>query len=183
MIAAGALAAVTGLGACGANAAPQDFSVPDAAADLAPEKLVLTVNGDARPLDAYYSLFVEPFSETGPTEVTLVVTLIDPAFTCAGAPSGLDAVSFGFAAIEAGVDTTGVFSRAGPTLGATTGGSGSCQLAAADARYLGEDGGAVEVSPGGRVAGEVHYQLAPQIRVDGPFSAPHCPALDFVASP
>jgi len=164
-------------------------SAPDgAAADLGardqaiPTGLTLTVGAGARPMAAYYSIYVAPLSESGTQQVELLVTAIDPAYACGAPPAGLDAVTFSFLARLPGVDSDGVFARSGPTLAGTSGAAGTAQLTAVDDRFEGADGGAIFVGAGGSVSGEVHYQLAPGVRLDGAFTAPHCPALDFAAA-
>jgi hypothetical protein len=151
---------------CGSSAAPA---------------VTLSDGQRTRPLAAYYSIFVEPL-DMGTTEIELVVTLIDPAFTCGGAPApGLDALSFGFDARVPGATDVGVFARSGPLLGATTGGAGQARLTAVDDRYQGFDGGAVDVAPGGAISGRVSYRIG-ELDFEGVFTARHCAALDFVAT-
>jgi len=163
------------------SGAPDDLAAPDAPVSNA---LTLTVGGASRPLAAYYSIYFAPLPENGePTTVELLITLIDPAYTCGGKPAAsLDAVTFSFLARRPGVDSNGVFARSGPALGASTDASGWAQLTAVDDRFESADGGAIFVGDGGSVTGEVHYQLGPGVRVDGVFTAPHCAAFDFAAS-
>jgi ABC-type glycerol-3-phosphate transport system substrate-binding protein len=178
-LALGAILAAAGCSAPSPEGAPADLAAPD----LASTALTLTVGSETRPLAAYYSIYVAPFSEAGPKQVELVVTFIDPAFTCGGqSPAGLDAVSFAFLARAAGADSAGVFARSGPTLGIGTASSGWAELTSVDDRFEGSDGGAIFVGAGGSVTGEVHEQLGPGLRVDGRFTAPHCAALDFAAA-
>jgi hypothetical protein len=144
----------------------------------------LTSASGSRPLAAWYGFYVQPLTDEGTAGTLLVVTLVDPAFRCDGsAATGLDALSIGFAARQPGVSAIGVIARVGPTLGPTTAQIGWAELTAVDDRFGGEDGGVVIVAPGGHVAGEAHYQLAPDVRVDGTFDAPHCSFIDFVAEP
>jgi hypothetical protein len=168
------------IGAC----APPDGAAGDLGArDLpAPAGVTLTAGAASRPLAAYYSIYVAPLSETGGQQVELLVTLIDPAYVCGAPTAGLDAVTLSFLARLPGVDASGVFSRSGPTLGGTSAATGTAQLTAVDDRFEGADGGAIFVGAGGSAAGEVHYQLGPGLRIDGAFTAPHCPALDFAAA-
>ncbi len=168
---------------CGPNApagadlaAPLDLAVP-------PTGVTLTVDGVAHPLDAYYSIFIEPLEIPGvPAGIELVVTFVDPAFQCASPTSTLDRISFGFQARLAGVTSSFVVGRSGPHLGAPATGTGYAELTLVDDRYVDWDGGLVFVTPGGMVRGDVHYQLG-TIAIDGPFVASHCAALDAIASP
>src|SRR5262249_50616564 len=66
---------------------PERRALPDASAAL-----TLRVDNTSRPLQAWYSIFLHPPEGTDAGGVTadLVVTLVEPAFRCAGAaPSGL----------------------------------------------------------------------------------------------
>src|SRR4051794_21172460 len=106
-----ALAFVAG---CGDDlvGAPADLSI-----DLLPHAVTLSEGDVSLPLDAWYSIFIA--AEGGQVETHLVVTLIDPAFRCDGmaTSTGLDAISFGFAARVAGVNAGYIIGRAGPRLG------------------------------------------------------------------
>ena len=114
----------------------------------------------------------------------LVVTLIDPTFHCDGTAtaSGLDAISFGFAARLAGVNAGYIIGRAGQHLEHLVGGGeGTAELTAVDDRFVDADGGAIDVARGGMVAGLVKWKNG-DVKVEGVFAAPHCAALDFAAA-
>jgi len=160
---------------------PERRALPDASAAL-----TLRVDNTSRPLQAWYSIFLHPPEGTDAGGVTadLVVTLVEPAFRCAGAaPSGLDALAFAFEDRVAGARSQIVLARSGPDLGGASGGSGEMVLTIEDDRYLGMRDAGVDVAPGGRVAGTVDYQFAGGIAVSGAFEAPHCAQLDFIATP
>src|SRR5690242_11346791 len=91
------------LAGCGDDSALDDLSVPhDLAAGTHPVQL--TVGDRVTPMTAYYSLFIEPLEATVPGQADLVMTFIDPAFTCTGpVATGLDAISFQFLARAPGV--------------------------------------------------------------------------------
>jgi hypothetical protein len=155
---------------------------PDLSIDLMPQSVTLTDGNVTLPLDAWYSIFIA--AEGGQVETHLVVTLIDPGFRCDGAATttGLDAISFGFAARVVGVNAGYIIGRAGPHLGPLIGGGeGTAELTAVDDRFLDADGGAIIVAPGGMVAGNVRWKNG-EVRVEGMFAAPHCAALDFAAA-
>jgi hypothetical protein len=162
-----------------------DLSVP---ADLttAHQGVLLTVADRAIPLQAWYSIFIEPLEATNPGAADLVVTFIDPAFDCAGkVTTGLDAISFQFLARVNGVTSNFVLGRAGPDLGQLMGGGvGGAELDNVDDRFQSwdVDGGTITVAPGGLVSGAVHWTNA-NVTVDGMFEAPHCAQLDFAAAP
>ena len=163
--------------------APPDLSAP--VVDARPhDGVTITAGGKTTPLTAWYSIFIEPLEIPGvPYDVELVVTFIDPAFTCSAASAGdLDALSFAFMSRNAGATTERVFGRAGPHLGPLAFGVGYAELDAVDDRYQFWDAGVVAVGDGGRVAGDTHF-AGPGVEIDGTFTATHCPLLDAVAAP
>jgi hypothetical protein len=141
----------------------------------------LSVDGQARPMAAWYSFYYEPLSDERPPGVYLVVTLIDPAFDCANPAGGLDAVAFLFRDRFAGAYTTAVVARSGPVLGATLGPGASAELDFVDDRLSGWDldAGVISAAPGGRVEGRAHY-VDGTVVLDGSFVAPYCAALNFI---
>src|SRR5262249_17021862 len=153
------------------DAAQADAPVDSGQQD-APAGLVLTTPQGTFPLVAYYSIFLEPLEADGGTDVELVVTLVDPAFTCTGAPpQGVDERSLGFRHGTAPASAIVVPARNGPQLGSTGGGSGMMDLAVIDGRFRGEhDGGAADVRPGGQVSGSVQFDFAGNIEVRGEFA-------------
>ena len=172
-----ALALASLLGGCGGD----PTTSPDLGVGSSDQgTLTLTAGGRARPMAAYYSFYVEPLSEDGPPGVYLVVTAVDPVFDCAHPAGGIDALSFLFDQRTAGASTTTVLSRRGPDLDAVVGGSGSATLDAEDDRLDGYDLDGGTVSAGaGQVAGRMHFSGGGVV-LDGAFTAPHCPALDFI---
>jgi hypothetical protein len=174
---------------CAACGGPTEAESPDLGAsdDLAgpgylAHPVTLTVAGNTRPMSAFYSIFVEPLETGVPLDVELVITFIDPAFSCSGtAPAPLDSISFAFQARVPGVTSSYVVGRSGPDLSALTGGMGDAELTRVDDRTSTFDGGAT-VAPGGSVAGDVWWTSG-DVLIEGTFTAPHCPALDFSAAP
>jgi hypothetical protein len=169
---------------CDDDSAAADLSSPaDLSASAHPVQL--TVGDRVTPLAAWYSIFIEPFEAANPGQADLVVTFIDPAFTCAGPTGGLDSLSFQFLARLPGVTSNFVLARSGPDLASLVGGgTGGAELTAVDDRYMSwdADGGTVSVGAGGMVSGTVHWTDG-NVTVDGTFTAPHCAALDFAAAP
>jgi hypothetical protein len=146
--------------------------------------LHLTAGGRQAPLAAYHSFFAE-LEHVAP-EYFLLVTFVDPAFSCTGPVGGLDALSFSFADPAPGATSSTVLARAGPRFGSATGGTGSITLRSVDVNLPAVDGGAVVVDAGGRVSGDARYRLdgtIGPIDIEGSFDAPHCAALDFLAAP
>lgn len=176
--------ALFGVG-CSPAAAPADLAAP---LDLAAPQngVFITIDGAApTPLDAWYSIFIAP-PEGGEMSATqMAITFIDPAYRCAAGDApvtgSLDALSFGFQARAPGVSSGYILARGGPHLGPITDGSGWAELDTVDDRFLGADGGAIDVAPGGMVTGLMHFQSS-HITIDGHFQAPHCAALDFAAA-
>jgi hypothetical protein len=129
---------------------------------------------------AWYSFYVQPLNDDGPPGTYLVVTAIDPAFSCAKPAAGLDTLSFLFHDRGAGALSHEVSARRGPDLDSTLGGSGSATLTVDDDRYSGYDLDAGTVQSGaGMVDGNLHFAVD-AVTLDGAFAAPHCPALDFI---
>ncbi len=151
------------------------------------DPLRLTVGAARSPLAAWYSIFVEPLAD-GPTiDALLVVTFVEKSFRCGELTDGLDALSVSWEPGTPGATSATVLGRAGPHLAAATGARGTATLRTVDARYQGFDAPAIHVAPGGRVTGAVRLAFdggdGGGIAVDGDFDAPHCAALDFVATP
>ncbi len=144
---------------------------------------VTVAGGPPRPLDAYYSFYVNVLPDESVGGTFLLVTAVDPAFDCAQPSGSLDALSFLFNERGFGAITDTILSRRGPTFGATVGGTASGRLSFDDDRFVGYelDGGTISVGAGGRVGGTLHFE-AGNVVVDGPFGATHCAALDFIAS-
>ncbi|MFI5288924.1 MAG: hypothetical protein ACHQ17_04705 [Polyangia bacterium] len=169
-------------GGCSPEVAPADLAAP---LDLAAPQngVLITIDGGApTPLSAWYSIFIAP-PEGGETSATqMAVTFIDPAYHCDAPVTGsLDALSFGFQARAPGVSSGYILARGGPHLGPITDGTGWAELDTVDDRFLGADGGVIDVAPGGMVTGQMHFQSS-HITIDGHFQAPHCAALDFAAA-
>jgi hypothetical protein len=179
---------------CSEAESPLDAAPP---ADLSvPGTLTLFAGSAARPMDAYYSMLVPgaPNEPGEPIAPALLVTIVDRSYRCSGVSMSAavtvgtdtlvpndfpDAIFEAFQSMAAGTGGL-LIGRRGPTLGATTGAQGYAQLGVADARYVGADGGTVQVAEGGSVTGEVHLQLAEDLLLAGPFEAGHCADLDFV---
>ena len=173
-----ACAIALGLAGCGTDpVTPTDLS---AVSDLSGATLTLTVGGQSRPMSAWYSFYVQPLNDDGPPGTYLVVTAIDPAFDCGQPAAGLDTLSFLFHDRGAGALSHEVSARRGPDLDSTLGGDGSATLTVDDDRYGGYnlDGGSV-IAGAGMVDGSLHFAVD-AVTLDGAFSAPHCPALDFI---
>jgi len=161
--------------------APADLSVPG---DLGAGPVTLSDGKTAEPMGAFYSFWIEPLEHGAFTDVYLVLTFIDAGWKCGDPPGSLDSIAFEFTARVDGVSSSTVLSRHGPRLGPSTGGDGWAELDGDDDRLEGWDfdGGTVQVQSGGSVAGQVHFSVA-GLTLEGSFTAPHCDALDFVASP
>ncbi|MDB4965722.1 MAG: hypothetical protein JWN44_1411 [Myxococcales bacterium] len=144
-------------------------------------QLTLTVRGQARPMAAWYSFYYEPLSDERPAGVYLVVTAVEPGFDCAHPSGAFEAISFLFPARFAGTYSANIVARRGAALGATTGSGGSAELDGDDDRLSGWDldAGVISSSPGGSVAGRMHY-VEGDVLLDGAFVAPRCAALDFI---
>ena len=159
-----------------------DLSAPSPDMQAAP--LTLTVAGRSRPMRAFYSFYVRPLADD-PAEVGvyLVITAIDPDFTCSGTTPDVDALSFLFNARAPGTSTSMLLARHGPDLAATSSGSGYMQLASDDDRLRGYDldGGVVEAGSDGSVLGLAHFGID-SIVLDGAFTATRCAALDFIVA-
>ncbi len=143
---------------------------------------VTVAGGPPRPLDAYYSFYVNVLPDESVGGTFLLVTAVDPAFDCAQPTGGLDALAFIFqAARGVGATTTTILSARGPDFDTVTGGSGMVTLTADDDRLSGYDldGGTVSAGSGGSVAGTLHF-AAGSVTVDGSFTAARCAALDFI---
>jgi hypothetical protein len=117
-------------------------------------------------------------------ECTWSLRSIDARWQCGDPAQSFDALGFGFTAHIPGVTSSNRLERRGPQLEPTTGGDGWAELDGDDDRLQGWDfdGGTVQVGSGGTVGGRVHLSVA-GLTLDGSFVAPHCAALDFVASP
>lgn len=135
-------------------------------------------------MDAWYSFYREPLEPGAPNDIELIVTFVEPPFACLPATRpDLDALSFVFLARLNGIQAAAVFSRSGPALGPTSGGSGYCELDTVDDRFREvADGGVIVVGEGGSLTGIVEFTTG-AYTVAGSFTARHCPVLDFAASP
>jgi hypothetical protein len=159
-----------------------DLGAADLSASRPVGPLRLVDGAITRTLAAYYSIAINVRPETGePREPLLVVTCIDPAYSCVGRPSGVDLVSLGFLSFASGTGGT-IISRQGPRVGPTSGSAGYSQLDAGDVRYAGVDGGVI-IGPGGHATGVVTIQLAADLSLEGSFDATYCPALNFYGTP
>lgn len=136
----------------------------------------LTTPGGTRPLDAFYGIYFEP-SETGGVDVDLVVMFADRGFQCSADAGTVDAISFLFPRLGASKMTSQVLSRTG-IFAQTPGGSGEVDLTFVDDRFMGNDANGPIVGDGGRVDGNIHFQLG-NLVLDGKFQAPHCAVIDF----
>jgi hypothetical protein len=168
--------------ACTAKGSTLMTDLSAASPDLQAAPLTLTIAGQARPLSAFYSFYVRPLADD-PAEVGvyLVVTAIDPAFTCSGPAPDVDALSFLFGARAPGTSTSMLLARHGPDLAATSSGMGYMQLDSDDDRLRGYDldGGVVAAGSGGSVSGRAHFVID-SIVLEGEFRATRCAALDFI---
>lgn len=152
---------------------------PDLAA---PSSLTLFAPGAApRTLDAYYSFYVTPLPDEGPSGTFLIVTAVDPSFDCAHPSGAVDALSFLFRERGVGAIVDSIAARRGPDFGATIGGNVAGRLTRDDDCYVGYelDGGVVDVGSGGYVGGTLHFDDG-ELVLDGPFGAGHCSALDII---
>lgn len=173
---------ISGAAGCSEPASsPADLAVPD---DLGAHPVTLSDGTGAEPMGVFYSFWIEPLEHGAFTDVYLVLTFIDASWKCGDPPGSFDSIAFEFTARVNGVSSSTIFSRHGPRLGPSTGGDGWAELDGDDDRLEGWDfdGGTVQVMSGGSVSGQVHFAVA-GLTLDGSFTAPHCPALDFVASP
>ena len=166
------------------SSTPVDAPV-DAPTDSSPDALpmaVLEAGATQRPLASYYSFYLRPIPQDGgATLVQLVVTFVDPAFTCTGpAPTGLDALSFGFMDWFQGARSQMVLARSGPILGSATGGVGEMRISVDDDRFVAVVDGGAGVTSGGHLEGQVDYAFDAGISVRGRFYAEYCAQLDFV---
>jgi hypothetical protein len=171
--------------ACGSDNQATPDAPADAAVDVLPDAypmVQLESSGTMRPLSTYYSFYSRPLPlPDAPVAVTMVVTFIDPAFTCSGPPSSsLDTLSFGFQEWLVGARSQMVLGRSGPVLGAATGGVGEMRLSVVDDRFMGETDGGADVTAGGHLEGMVDYSFDAGVSVRGRFYATYCRELDFV---
>jgi hypothetical protein len=150
----------------------------------APHVSLMSASG-ARPLDAWYAIFIEPLEGPGGmTDAEIVVAFVDPGWGCTSDdPADLEAISFAFPTLAADPTSITVLSRSGPILGPTTGGSGEVRLSAIDARYQGEGATGPLVGMGGHVSGDAYFDLGNNLMLTGDFTAPHCATLDFRNAP
>lgn len=173
------------LASCGSDDQATPDAPVDAAVDVLPDAfpmVQLEANGTTRPLATYYSFYSRPLPlPDAPVAVTLVITFIDPAFTCSGPPaSTLDTISFGFADWLVGARSQMVVGRSGPVLGTASGGVGEVRLSVVDDRFMGETDGGADVGSGGHLEGMVDYSFDAGVSVRGRFYATYCRELDFV---
>jgi hypothetical protein len=172
--------------ACGSESSTPVDTLTDApVVDSAPDALPmpeLQTPSTSKPLGAWYSFYLRPIPGDGNAVlVQLVVTFVEPSFTCSGtAPTGLDAMSFGFTDWFQGARSQMVIARSGPILGMATGGLGEVRLSVDDDRYLGVVDGGADVMAGGHLEGQVDYAFDGGISVRGRFFAEYCAQLDFV---
>ena len=143
--------------------------------------MVLQSGSTTKELSAYYSFFLRPTPfDGGTTFVQLIVTFVEPSFTCTGtAPTGLDAMSFAFMDWFQGARSQVVLARSGPILGSATGGVGEMRISVDDDRFVGVGDGGPNVTPGGHLEGQVDYSFDGGISVRGRFYAEYCAQLDF----
>jgi hypothetical protein len=177
----GALALLALVGCSEPAPLPADLGV---SVDATAPGLTLSDGAGTTPMSAYYSFWLEPLENGARIDVYLLLTLVEAGWQCGDSAAGVDSLAFLFTERLSGISSTTVAGRSGPRLGPTSGGGGSAEIDQDQDRLSGWDldAGTITTGAGGSVAGRVHFAVDRYV-LDGSFTAPHCAALDFIASP